>query len=223
MRRVPPTGRRAVIIGNGSSVDELPPAAWRAFADDNGCVLVGTNRALAFEALQAVALDAMVIRDRCRNLWHGHEWGIRYEQELWNPAECWKVGRDRMVNCDEFVRFVPGWQDKLIHDENGEAAVTMQNSVVLMAANWAWLHGARELILIGVDYYGRHARMILPWRDAPMSWQGHYDRPVPQSIEAEFSSAVARVGSLGGCIVNISPNTRLKSVPRSTWQDVLES
>ena len=223
MRRGAPTGRRAVILGNGSSVDRLPSAAWREFQADGQCVIIGTNRALCFEALRDVRLHAMVIRDRCRNLWYPQDWGIRYEQELWNPAECWKVGRDRTVNCDEFVRLVPGWQDARVPDENGEAAVLLQNSVVLMAANWAWLQGVRELLLVGVDYCGRHARMIPPYCNASMSWQGHYDRPVPESTEREFASAVASVESLGGMMVNISHGTKLKSVPKAAWNDALAS
>jgi hypothetical protein len=223
MRRSAPTGRRAVIVGNGSSVDRLPSAAWGMFQADEECIVVGTNRALCFEALRDIRLDAMVIRDRCRNLWYPQDWGIRYEQELWNPTESWKVGKDRTVNCDEFVRFVPTWQDVRVLDENREAAVLLQNSVVLMAANWAWLQGARELLLVGVDYCGRHARMIPPFRDAPMSWRGHYDRPVAESIEREFASAVASVESLGGTMVNISESTKLKAVPKATWKDALAS
>lgn len=223
MRRSAPTGRRAVIVGNGSSVDRLPSAAWREFQAGGECIIVGTNRALCFEALRDVRLDAMVIRDRCRNLWYPQDWGIRYEQEQWNPAECWKVGKDRTVNCDEFVRFEPAWQDVRVLDENREAAVLLQNSVVLMAANWAWLQGARELLLVGVDYCGRHARMIPPYCDAAMSWQGHYDRPVAESVEREFASAVASVESLGGAMVNISHGTKLRAVPKATWKDALAS
>ena len=217
--RKAPTGRRAVIIGNGGSVDLLPPAAWRRFTE-RGFLLIGTNRALCFRALRNVTLDAMVIRDRCRNLWYPQKWGSLYHAKIWKPWPGWKVGRDRTVYCDEFVKLKAGWQDKRVIDEDGDLTVMTQNTVVLMAANWAWLRGTRELVLVGVDYCGKHAEMIEPYHSAQMSWQGHYDKPVPQSIEREFAGALRSTELLGGRMVNISQGTKLKAIPREKWQNV---
>jgi hypothetical protein len=209
-----------VIVGNGSSVDRLPSAAWGMFQADEECIVVGTNRALCFEALRDIRLDAMVIRDRCRNLWYPQDWGIRYEQELWNPTGCWKVGKDRTVNCDEFVRFVPTWQDVRILDENREVAVLLQNSVVLMAANWAWLQGVRDFALIGVDYTGTCAKMLPPYDRAPMSWQGQYEKPVPKWITRQFTKALRAICATGGTMVNLSAETKLGVVPVVDWREV---
>jgi len=209
----------AVIIGNGGSVDTVPRAFWaRCEAPD--VLLAGTNRALCFEALRGVRLDAMVIRDSYRNLWHRQEWGERYHEELWKPAECWKVGpaHRRVAHCDEYVRFVDGWQPRPERDRNGELAVMKNSSVVLMAANWAYLRGARKIFLIGVDYRERHARMIGPYELQSPGWEGQYDRPVPDYIERQFGKAARAVERAGGRVVNLSPDTKLTSVPTKAWR-----
>jgi hypothetical protein len=222
MQRTGFSPERAVIVGNGSSVDAMPPAFWRA-CQQPGTVLVGTNRVLCFRRLQDVAFDALVIRDTYRNLWHDQAVGIRYHEELWKPAACWKVGpADRRVtHCDEFVRFAPGWQHRRVVDANGEAAVMMQSSVVLMAANWAWLEGARELYLIGVDYCGPHAEMIEPYGGRSVGWEGQYDKPVPEAIVRQFGQAVSAVRRLGGRILNLSANSSLQAVPPADWHEAL--
>jgi len=218
MQPTPPTGRRAVIVANGSSVDAMPPAFWRACRGPD-TMLIGTNRALCFQSLQPAAFDALVIRDTYRNLWHDQAVGIRYHEELWKPAACWKVGpaHARYTQCDEFVRFVDEWQHERILDANREAAVMRQSSVVLMAANWAWLQGAREIFLVGVDYHGRHAAMTAPYKKST-GWEGLYDKPVPDAIERQFSLAVRAVDSLAGKILNLSPGTRLRAVPAADWK-----
>ena len=214
---IPPN--TAVLIGNGGSVDAVPRAFWaRCEAPD--VLLAGTNRALCFKALRSVRLDAMVIRDSYRNLWHTQEWGERYHEELWKPAECWKVGpaHRRVTHCDEYVRFAGGWQHEPGRDRNGELAVMKNSSVVLMAANWAYLQGAREIFLIGVDYRGRHARMIGPYESQSPGWEGQYDRPVPDYIERQFGEAARAVEWAGRRVVNLSPDTKLTSVPMAEWR-----
>ena len=207
-----------MIVGNGSSVDAMPPAFWRACMRHD-VLLTGTNRVLCFAALQAVRWDALVIRDTYRNLWHDPRWGARYHEELWKPRPAWKVGpADRRVtHCDEFVRQKPGWQFERVEDANGEAAVMRNSSVVVMAANWAWLRGAREIFLIGVDYRGAHARMVAPYNDQSPGWQSQYQRPVPAGVERQFLAVTEAVTSAGGRIVNLSTCTRLRAVPSGTW------
>jgi len=216
-RRAPRQGR-AVIVGNGSSVDVMPPAFWRDCARDD-VMLIGTNRALCFAALAGVVLDVLVIRDTYRNLWHDQRIGAMYHDELWKPAPAWKVGpADRRVtHCDEFVRQVGEWQFQPATDANGELAVMKNSSVVLMAANWATLHGAREIALVGVDYRGRHATMIDPYNAQSPGWEGQYDKPIHASIERQFTAAVTAIESQGGQLVNHSPNTRLQAVPTADW------
>ena len=48
--RHPPAGTRAVIVGNGPSVDAMPAAFWREAARDPECMVTGTNRTMAFVA-----------------------------------------------------------------------------------------------------------------------------------------------------------------------------
>ena len=201
-------------MANGSSVDAMPPAFWRAVRR-GGCMLVGTNRALAFEALRDVTLDAMVVRDRYDRLWADQALCCRYHDELWKPFAGWKVGPAamRVAHCDEFVRFAGPWQPRRIEDDNDEAAVLAQSTVALMAANWAWLCGAREILLIGVDYCGPHARMFAPYGAADTGNTAQYARPVPACIERQFRRAVEAVEALGGRMVNLSPATALRAVP----------
>jgi hypothetical protein len=224
MQRTPPTASRAVLVGNGPSVDVMPPDFWRGVEADPDCMLIGTNRALCLCALQGARFDALVLRDTYRNLWQKQEWGAKYHQELWKPHPCWKVGPShaRVTHCDEFVRMAPNWQFERALDRDCEAAVMKQSSVVLMAANWAWLQDAREIALVGVDYRPgpngqAHAAMIAPWGDKSPGWEGQYDRPPPAAIERQFATAVTAVRSARGRMVNFSPGSRLSSVPRETW------
>ncbi|KKL87448.1 hypothetical protein LCGC14_1934630, partial [marine sediment metagenome] len=154
----------------------MPPAFWRGIAHDPECLLIGTNRVLCFEALQGAPWHALLIRDHYRDLWHDQKWGCRYHNELWKGHPAWRVGSatDRGPHCDEFVRPAPGWQAARVPDANNEAAVMKNPSVVLMAANWAWLQGVREIFLIGVDYRGGHTRMIRPYEGVPTGWAGRY-------------------------------------------------
>jgi len=214
----PPTGRRAVIIGNGETVDLLPPATWRLFEADPDCLLIGTNRALVFSSLVDVKLDVMVLRDRCRNLWFPQEWGSRYDHEVWRPWPGWKVGRDRTARVDEFVKLAEAetWQTDGTRDVDGDRAVMKQDTVILMAANWAWHQGARDFALIGVDYTGTCAKMLPPYDKAPMSWQGQYEKPVPKWITRQFTKALNTIRTLGGSMINLSAESKLKAVPYGT-------
>ena len=186
-------------------------------------MLVGTNRVLCFASMSDAPYDALVIRDTYRDLWHDQRWGARYHDELWKPHPAWKVGpADRRVtHCDQFVRQDGrAWRDKPVYDANGELAVMKNSSVVLMAANWAYLHGVREIVLVGVDYRGSHARMIEPYATRSPGWAGQYDRPAGEPVERQFALAVAAVESGGGRMVNVSPRTRLGAVPTADWTDV---
>ena len=216
-----PSGTWAVIVANGSSVDAIPLRFWRECEKDASCLLVGTNRALCSTALQGVRFDALVMRDTYRQLWHKQEWGIKYHEELWKPCPCWKVGpsHTRTTHCTEFVRMVKGWQFDRNEDCNHEAAVIENASVVLMAANMAWHWGARRIYLVGVDYRGRHFKMLEPWESQSPGWEGQYDKPVQAVKERQFAEAVAAVESHGGALMNLSRGTRLKAVP---LVDVLE-
>lgn len=210
----PPGAPRAVIVGNGPSVDEMGPAFWRCVARDADCMLIGTNRALCLHATQNVRWDALVIRDAYRDLWRDVRWGARYHDELWKPHPAWKVGPagERVTHCDEFLRFEGPWRTRRETDRNGEAVVMSNPSVVLMAANWAWLAGARLIELVGVDYTGRYAQMIEPYQSQSPPWSGLYEAPVPAGIERQFAAAVAAVASAGGEMVNLSPGTKLRAV-----------
>jgi len=210
---------RAVIVGNGGSVDRMPRAFWR-LCQGSDVLLVGTNRALCFTALRDVRLDAMVIRDTYRDLWHRQEVGEQYHRELWQPAQCRKVGPAdrRYTHCDEYVRFAGPWQHRPDRDSNGELAVMKNSSVVLMAANWAWLRGVRRIFLAGVDYHGGHAEMIEPYGAESPGWEGLYDKGVPKATERQFRRAVEAVESAGGRMTNLSPSTRLQAVATADWR-----
>jgi len=200
----------------------MPPAFWQAVQADADCMLVGTNRVLCLAALQTVRWDALVIRDCYRDLWLDQRWGAKYHEELWKPHPAWKVGpsAERVTHCDEFVRFVPGWQHERVPDANGELAVMQNPSVVLMAANWAWLAGAREIYFVGVDYSGEYARMVPPYDRAETAWQDQYHQAVPERIERYFRQAREAVEAAGGRILNLSPRSRLKAIARRGWQRV---
>lgn len=223
MNRVPPTGRRAVIVGNGPSVDLVPPAAWGAL-HDRGWLLVGTNRALVFSALQGVSLDAMILRDGYRDLWLDKTVAWNYHQRFWKPFTGWKAGpaNDRVSACDEFLRFEPGWQYESVRDANRERAVMRQSSVVLMAANWAWLCGVRYIAFLGVDYTGGDCAAMIPGYAVSTGWEGRYAKMVPEAVERQFSAAVSAVTAGGGSMANLSRGTHLKAVPTAELENILE-
>lgn len=213
-------------MGNGPSVDAMPPAFWRACADSTGLLLAGTNRVLCLRALRAVPWDLLVIRDTYRNLWHDPGLGARYHEELWKPHGAYKLGpADRRLTwCDEFVRQEPAWQPTPVRDENGEAAVMRNGSVVLMAVNWAYWQGVRQFALVGVDYTGGDGpAMIEPYAGQSQGWEGRYDTPVPEGIERQFAEALAGVRAGGGDIVDLSPGSRLRAVPAGNWRTWLEN
>jgi len=212
-----------VIVGNGPSVDEIGPAFWRRVDADPGILLVGTNRALCLRATRHVHWDALVIRDAYRDLWLDVQWGARYHDELWKPHPAWKVGpaAERVTHCDEFLRFDGPWRTERELDANDEAVVMSNPSVVLMAANWAWLRGVRELLLIGVDYRGGHARMLPPFDRAETGAADRYGGPVPERIAKYFRHARQAVRAAGGRMLNLSGRSRLACVARRQWKKVL--
>ena len=220
--KAPPGAPRAVIVGNGPSVDEMGPAFWRRVDADPDILLVGTNRALCLRATRNVRWDALLIRDAYRDLWLDVTWGARYHDQLWKPHPAWKVGpaAERVTHCDEFLRFDGPWRYNLEVDANGEAVVMANPSVVLMAANWAWLHGARELLLVGVDYRGGYARMLPPFDRADIGAAGQYDGPVPGRVARRFLHARQAVRAAGGTMLNLSPRSRLACVARRQWRKV---
>lgn len=241
MPKASPSGKRGVIVANGPTVDDMglpaaeerggaprPSAFWKAVAAEADCLLIGTNRVLCIESARCVRWHALVIRDGYRDLWHDQKWGARYHQQLWKPHPAWKVGpaNERVTHCDEYVRPADGWQHERVLDHNREAAVMKNPSVALMAANWAWLQGCREIFLVGVDYRpgpdGRaHARMIPPYDTQEPGWAGQYaPQAVPERIEKYYRQAVAAVEAAGGSLLNLSPGSRLKAVPQADWQDV---
>jgi hypothetical protein len=210
-----------LIVGNGPSVDDVGEAFWQAAAQR--CRLVGTNRATVLAACRAGRrpLDwvALVLRDRYRALWEDPRLGERYHRRHWRSSSAWTVGpaQDRSTHCDEYVRFVPGWQQTDRPDANGESAVMAQHTVVLMAVNWVWLAGARRIGLIGVDYRGGHGRMIAPFDErATRELNG-----APARIERQFARAAEAISRAGGELVNLSPQTCLQAVRRVDWRDVL--
>jgi len=212
----------AVIVANGSSVDDMPREFWRR-CSRRDVLLIGTNRALCFKALQGIRLDAAVIRDTYRDLWCDQKFGETYHSDFWKPAICCKVGpADRRVtHCHQYVRQEPGWQDRPTVDRNGELAVMRNSSVAIMAANWAWLQGCRTIALVGVDYRGVHAAMTEPFAGVSPGWEGQYDRPVPPGIERQFARAATAVESAGGVLTNFSPSSRLAAVKPADWRTVL--
>jgi hypothetical protein len=204
-------------VANGPSVDAMPPGFWRV-CEGPGVLLIGCSRALCLRAAPNVAWDALVIRDTYRSLWADRTLGAAYHERLWKPSPAWKVGPAdrRITHCDEYVRQSPGWQPRREEDRSGEASVMANASVALMAINWAYLAGAREIALVGVDYRGRHAGMIAPF-DAGAGDTGAYDRPVPDHVERQFAEAVAGVAAGGGRLVNLSPGTRLRAGPMESF------
>jgi hypothetical protein len=214
----------AVIVANGPSVDDMPREFWDR-CERGDVLLIVTNRALCFKALQGVKPDAAVIRDTYRDLWCDQKFGEAYHRDFWKPADCWKVGPSdrRVTHCDQYVRQEPTWQHCPRPDGNGELAVMKNSSVAIMAANWAWLQGCRTIGLVGVDYRGWHAEMVEPFSDASPGWEGQYDRDVPEAIERQFSRAVAVTESSGGVFVNFSPHSRLDAVKPAGWREVIGS
>lgn len=216
----PPTGKTAVVVGNGPSADAIPSQFWLDIQADPACLLIGTNRALVMKCMQDMRINVMVIRDHCRNLFGQADYGSHYHKEYWEKFVGWKIGpaHQRYTACDEFLRFEAGWQHERKLDANYEAAVLLQNTVVLMAANWAWQQGCHDIILIGVDY-GRgpdgsgHAKLISPWdKFMPATDAAQYGQPVPANLELAFHQANLEIIKEGGTLLNCSPYTRLASV-----------
>ncbi|MCE5277192.1 MAG: hypothetical protein ABFD92_16815 [Planctomycetaceae bacterium] len=211
---------RAVVIGNGSSVDALPPEAWRVLDVRGPLWRIGTNRALVFSALANVRLDVLVLRDRPRRFWLDQRWGSLYEQQFVIPfsrSGGWVVGHDRTAYADEHVCFAKDWQSSCPESPDG-LWVMHNSSAVLMAVNWAWLCGCRDIAMIGVDYCGPHAAMIERWSGAEMAYQGLYDKPVPPHIEKDFAFAANAITDEGGRLVNLSAKSALKAVEPMDWQ-----
>ena len=215
--------RRAVIIGNGGSVDVVPPEFWRR----PGWLLVGTNRALVFRALEHRRPDVMVARDRWDPLWvTGKHIGKKYYREYWEPFGGRKVAEELCWGGDhevDYVRQEPGWQVVSDFNRDNVGSVMENASVVLMAVNWAFHQGVREFELIGVDYFGGHAEIIPPF-DKYDTGGGRYEKrlkkhdKIPPFIERQFAEMVRGVETGGGSIVNRSPGTRLQSVPQQEWK-----
>jgi len=218
MSRNPPQFTRpVVIVGNGGSCDEMPPEFWR-----QDVAYIGTNRCLAIAACRGVAWAALVMRDSYRKMFTAEDHGWQYHEQLWKTATAWKVGssHDRCVWCDEYVRQIDGWPLTDQKDHNRESATMKNSSVVLMAASWAWIHGARDIRLIGVDYrLPHHARMFAPWDTKPQGDVEQYDMPVPPGIEKQFRRARMAIESAGGSIVNLSPGTALEAVPHADYHE----
>ena len=213
-----PTGCRAVIVGNGSSVDAMPPAFWRM----PGWAYIGTNRCLAFEATQGLRWDAAIIRDRYACLWTDKQLAARYHDELWKPNPAFKVGpADRRVtHCDEFVRQVPGWQHESAYDHNRERGVMKNASVTIMALNWAWLQGFRELVLVGVDYQAGMAALVDPYTITARGNEKIYQKgQCSKGVARQFAEAVAAIESHGGSIVNLSPESLVTQVRRQSHEN----
>ena len=198
-------------MGNGSTVDAMPPEFWGR-ADT---LYIGTNRALAMVALQCVRLDAVVLRDRCPCLWAKPAVGVRYHEQLWKPATCYKVGPSdrRHTHCNEFVRQEPGWQFAANRDRNHESAVMKNSTVIVMAANVAWHWGVRDFELVGVDYCGRHAAMIDGYQMATGNEHLYSTgQGAPEKIERQFGRMRQAIETGGGSITNLSPETRLEAI-----------
>ena len=62
--------------------------------------------------------------------------------------------------------------------------------------------------------------MIEPYSGAEAGWAGQYDGPASGRIERYFRQAREAVEAAGGRMVNLSPGSRLTSVPRGSWDEV---
>ena len=211
---MPPTGTHAVIIGNGSSVDVMPPEFW-----EQDCLYIGTNRALVLSSLSNARLDAVVIRDTYRNQWADPDVGWWYHRNFWKPSKAYKVGPafDRGAWCDEYVTQADGWQFEPTRDINREMAVMRNGSVIIMACNLAFHWGVRDFQLIGVDYSGPHAKMLEGY-DVNTGNAWLYDKPVHPTVEKQFSVMKHAIESVGGSIVNHSPGSKLEAIGATKWQ-----
>ncbi len=198
-----------MIIGNGSSVDLMPPEFWQ-----QDCLYIGTNRALVFPSLANVRLDAVVIRDCWSSLFSTMEISRKFHFEIWCPAEVYKVGPapERNTDCDEFVRQVKDWQFTENKDKaSGESSIMRNSSVVIMAANVAWHWGVRDFQLIGVDYHGGMAEMFPPF-DVSTGYDARYSKPIREGVVKQFCKMRSAIQSAGGSIVNHSPGSKLKAI-----------
>ena len=207
----------------------MPSGFWDGVQNEPDCMLIGTNRALCIIAVQGVRFDAMCIRDRYTQLWLDQKLGWQYHHDFWMPFVGWKVGpaHARVAHCDEFVRLDGPWKHEREIDRSREYAVMANHSVVLMAANWAWLQGVRDIALVGVDYGpgpdgALHAAMIPPWGIAPRRGQDVYKSQIPECTVLECRNAAAAVAAAGGRVVNVSPGTRLKAVPTGDAMEWLD-
>jgi hypothetical protein len=200
----------------------MPPAFWQWVEQTPQTIIVGTNRAPVLSVLQGRRLDVLVIRDTYRQLWLESHIGWKFHEEFWKPSVAYRVGpaHARYAHCDEFVRMVPGWQLVDVRDGNNERAVIQNDTVVLMAANFAWLCGCREIVLAGVDYTGGDCATMIRGYERSTGLEGRYEKPVPAPIERQFAEAFASVQGAGGRMVNVSPGSRLQAVPLVDWQAI---
>lgn len=206
--------RCAVILGNGPSLDRLGPELHvRLNAPD--IFLIGTNRALVIRSCASLSFDALVIRDSHRQLWLDQKLGQAYNARYWQRTSAWTVGanRRRCPRCDEYLRMRPGWQTRPPTDETTDLTVTDAPSVVLQAINWAMLRGLRQIRLLGVDYYGGHARMLSPF-NAPTRGSGGCAAAAFEQVAGQFAVAAAGIEALAGSLRNLSPYTALPTVDR---------
>lgn len=206
---------KAVIFGNGPSLDHMPQAFWSACKSEN-LLLAGSNRALVLRSCQDLDWDVLFLRDPYRRLWLDQRLGEAYHETLWKPCPVWKVApaSNRSTWCDEYMQPGPAWAD----DDAGRRTPA---SVVLLAAQWLWQRGIRHLFLVGVDYRGGHAQMREPFNAPTRGKAGCRDEMFDRVFE-QFRRATAYIQSEGGSLRNLSPHSALPYVPALAIESFLE-
>jgi hypothetical protein len=206
--------RCAVILGNGPSLDRMPPdLPCRLNQPD--VFLIGTNRALVIRSCASLNFDALVIRDSHRQLWFDQRLGEAYNDRYWQRTSAWTVGANRLrcPRCDEYLRMRPGWQTRPRASETGDLIVTDAPSVVLQAVNRAMLRGLGHIRLLGVDYYGGHAQMLPPF-NAPTRGSRGCPAAAFEHVAEQFAVAAGHLEADAGSLRNLSPCTALPTVDR---------
>lgn len=196
------TGATVVILASGPSLTEEQCAlvgAWRAERDD------GTRRVVVINSTFVRAPYADVVY-ACDGTW----WRAQPQSGERNvDAVTARFARDRLWTQD--VAAAKEFSLNLIRSASGvglsrkPGLIHQGMNSAYQCINFAFLAGARRMVLLGVDCHGKH-------------W--HPDHPAPLSNRLPHAQWIAKFGPLardleaeGVNVVNCSPGTALKAFP----------
>lgn len=203
------TGARVVVIASGPSLSLEQcecVGAWRAAVDD------GSRRVIVINSSFVRAPFADIVY-ACDGSWwrarNGDTTNYNAVAAMFAPDKLWTQDVNAAAEFRlNLIRSAAGTglsrKPGLIHQGMNSA---------YQCINLAYLAGARNLVLLGVDCHGKH-------------W--HADHPAPLSNRLPHAQWIAKFAALardlkaeGVTVTNCSPGTALRAFPLAALEDVL--